>query len=101
MAVAPLVTVIEVELPVTGVNVKGATPAALRLTVCVAGFALSVIVNEPVLAPSAVGVITTVIVQEALTARLPAQLFVAEKSPPAAIEAMVKTAEPELVSCTV
>jgi hypothetical protein len=54
----------------------GAVPVPVRLTVCVAGLALSVIVNEPLLEPLAVGVKVTLRVQLALAARLEPQLLV-------------------------
>jgi hypothetical protein len=54
----------------------GAVPVPVRLTVCVAGLALSVMVKEPLLDPLAVGVKVTLRVQLALAARLEPQLLV-------------------------
>ena len=48
----------------------------VRLTVCVAGLALSVMVKEPLLDPLAVGVKVTLRVQLALAARLEPQVLV-------------------------
>jgi hypothetical protein len=53
-----------------------ATPVPVRLTVWVAGLALSVMVREPLLEPLAVGVKVTLRVQLALAARLAPQLLV-------------------------
>jgi hypothetical protein len=53
-----------------------ATPVPVRLTVCVAGLALSVIVTAPVLVPVVVGLKVTLRVQLALAARLTPQLLV-------------------------
>ena len=53
----------------------------VRLTLWVAGLALSVMVNAPVLVPLAVGLKVTLSVQLALAARLDPQVLVWEKSP--------------------
>ena len=57
------------------------TPLPVRLTVWVAGLALSVMVTVPVLVPLAMGLKVTPIVQEALAATLEPQVLVWEKSP--------------------
>ena len=59
----------------------GKVPVPVRLTVCVAGLALSVMVKEPLREPLAVGVKVTLSVQLALAARLVPQVLVWEKSP--------------------
>ena len=53
----------------------------MRLTVCVAGLALSVMVKEPLRELPAVGVKVTLRVQLAPTATLEPQLLVSAKSP--------------------
>jgi hypothetical protein len=53
----------------------------VRLTVWVAGLALSVMVTAPLLVPVAVGLKVTLRVQLALAARLVPQVLVWEKSP--------------------
>jgi hypothetical protein len=79
----------------------GAVPVPVRLTVCVAGLALSVIVNEPLLEPLAVGVKVTPRVQLALAARLAPQLLVWEKSPLVVMLEIVRAALPLFVSVIV
>ena len=54
----------------------GAVPVPVRLTDCVAGLALSVMVTAPVLVPVAVGLKVTLRVQLALVARLAPQVLV-------------------------
>jgi hypothetical protein len=56
-------------------------PVPVRLAVCVAGLALSVMVRVPVLVPVAVGLKVTLMVQLALAATLEPQVLVWEKSP--------------------
>jgi hypothetical protein len=75
----------------------GAVPVPVRLTVCVAGLALSVSVIEPLREPVAVGVNVTLIVQEALAATLEPQVLVWEKSPLAAMLVMLRVALPVLL----
>ena len=70
----------------------------VRLTAWVVGLALSVRVIEPLLVPVAAGVKVTLIVQEALTARLAPQLLVWEKSPLAVMLEIVRAAFPLFVS---
>ena len=77
-----------------------ATPVPVRLTVCVAGLALSVMVNEPLLEPLAVGVKATPKVQLALAARLEPQVLVWEKSPLALMLVIVRLALPVFLSVT-
>ena len=80
----------------------GAVPVPCRLTVCVAGLALSVMVKAPLREPLAVGVKVTLRVQLALAATLEPQLLVSAKSPlfvPAmATLVMLSVALPVLVS---
>jgi hypothetical protein len=75
----------------------GAVPVPVRLTVWVAGLALSVMVTEPLREPVAVGVKVTLIEQEALAATLEAQVLVWEKSPLTAMLVMVRVALPVLL----
>ena len=75
----------------------GAKPVPERSTAWVAGLALSVTESEPVREPAAVGVKVTLIVQEAVGARLDPQLLVWEKSPLAVILEIVRAAPPVLV----
>jgi hypothetical protein len=77
-----------------------ATPIPVRLTVCVAGLALSVMVTTPVLVPAAVGLKVTLRVQLALAARLAPQLLVWEKSPLAVMPVMLRLAFPVLLRVT-
>ena len=79
---------------------RGAVPVPERLTLWVAGLALSVMVMEPLREPMAVGVKVTVMVQEALGARLEPQVLVWEKSPLTAMLVMVRLAVPVFVSVT-
>jgi hypothetical protein len=62
--------------------------------------ALSVRVIEPLREPVAVGVKVTLIVQEALGARLEPQVLVCEKSPLTAMLVIVRVALPMLLSVT-
>ena len=78
----------------------GAVPVPVRLTVWVAGLALSVIVTAPVRVPAAVGLKVTLSVQLALTATLDLQVFVWEKSPLAVMLVMLRVALPVFLSVT-
>src|SRR5512136_2080127 len=78
----------------------GAVPVPLRASTCSALIASLTIVRSPVRAPAAVGLKVTVTVQDALGARLAAQVFVAEKSPAAITLRMLRGALPELVIVT-
>ena len=75
---------------------RGAVPVPVRLTVWVAGLALSVMVKEPLREPLAVGVKVTLRVQLALAARLEPQVLVWEKSPLTAMLVMLRVALPVL-----
>ena len=77
-----------------------ATPVPVRLTVWVAGLALSVMVKAPVLVPVAVGLKVTLSVQLALAARLEPQVLVWEKSPLAVMLVMLRVALPVLLRVT-
>jgi hypothetical protein len=78
----------------------GAVPVPVRLTVWVAGLALSVMVKEPPREPLAVGVKVTLRVQLALAARLEPQVLVWEKSPLTAMLVMLRVALPVLLRVT-
>jgi hypothetical protein len=78
----------------------GAAPVPVKLTVWVAGLALSVIVKAPLLEPAAVGVKVTLRVQLALAATLEPQVLVWEKSPLAVMLVMLRVALPVLLSVT-
>jgi hypothetical protein len=78
----------------------GAVPVPVRLTVWVAGLALSVMVKEPLREPLAVGVKVTLRVQLALAARLEPQVLVWEKSPLTAMLVMLRVALPVLLRVT-
>jgi hypothetical protein len=78
----------------------GAVPVPVRLTVWVAGLALSVIVTAPVRVPAAVGLKVTLRVQLALAARLEPQVLVWEKSPLAVMLIMLRVALPVLLRMT-
>jgi hypothetical protein len=78
----------------------GPVPVPVRLTVCVAGLALSVMVKAPVLVPRAVGLKVTLMVQLALAATLEPQVFVWEKSPLAAMLLMLSVPLPVFLSVT-
>jgi hypothetical protein len=76
------------------------TPVPVRLTVCVAGLALSVMVTTPVLVPAAVGLKITLRVQFALAATLEPQVLVWEKSPRTVMLVMLSAALPVLLRVT-
>jgi len=78
----------------------GPAPVPARLTVWVAGQALSVTVKEPVLVPLAVGLKLTRRVQLALAARLEPQVLVWEKSPLVLMLLMLSIALPVFLSVT-
>ena len=78
----------------------GAVPVPVRLTVWVAGLALSVMVKEPLREPLAVGVKVTLRVQLALAARLAPQVLVWEKSPLTVMLVMLRVALPVLLRVT-
>jgi hypothetical protein len=78
----------------------GAVPVPVRLTVWVAGLALSVMVKEPLREPLAVGVKVTLRVQLALAARLEPQVLVWEKSPLVVMLVMLRAALPVLLRVT-
>jgi hypothetical protein len=78
----------------------GAVPVPVRLTVCVAGLALSVTVIAPLCEPVAVGVKVTLRVQLALAARLKPQVLVWEKSPLIVMLIIVRAAFPVLARVT-
>ena len=75
----------------------GTVPVPVRLTVCVAGLALSVMVKAPLLEPLAVGVKVTLRVQLPLAATLEPQVLVWEKSPLTAMLVMLRVALPVLL----
>jgi hypothetical protein len=81
-------------------TVDAATPVPARLTVCVAGLALSVMVTAPVLVPAAVGLKVTLRVQLAPAATLEPQVLVWEKSPLAVMLVMLRVALPVLLRVT-
>ena len=75
-------------------------PVPVRLTVCVAGLALSVMVRVPVLVPVAVGLKVTLMVQLALADTLEPQVLVWEKSPLVLMHEMVRPEPPVFLSVT-
>jgi len=77
-----------------------ATPVPVRLTVWVAGLALSVMVKEPLREPLAVGVKVTLRVQLVLAARLEPQVLVWEKSPLTVMLVTLRVALPVLLRVT-
>jgi hypothetical protein len=79
---------------------RGAVPVPVRLTVWVAGLALSVMVIEPLREPVAVGVNITLRVQLALAATLAPQVLVWEKSPLAVMLVRLRVALPVLLRVT-
>ena len=79
----------------------GAVPVPERLTVWVAGVALSVMVIEPLREPAAVGVKVTLIVHELPEARLEPQVLVWEKSPLAVMPEIVRATLPLFVRSVV
>ena len=78
----------------------GAAPVPVRLTVWVAGLALSVMVTAPVLVPPVVGLKVTLMVQLAPAATLEPQVLVWEKSPLALMLVMLRVALPVFLSVT-
>jgi hypothetical protein len=80
--------------------VAAVPPVPVKLTVWVAGLALSVTVKVPALAPVAVGLKVTLILQLAPAATLEPQVLVWEKSPLAATLVMLRAALPVLLSVT-
>ena len=76
----------------------GPAPVPVRLTVWVGGLALSVMVRAPVLVPLAVGLKVTLIVQEALAARVERQLLLCEKSPLTVMREILRVALPVFLS---
>jgi len=79
---------------------RATVPVPVRLTVCVAGLALSVMVKEPLREPVAVGVKVTLRVQLVLAATLEPQVLVWEKSPLTVMLVMLRTALPVFLSVT-
>jgi hypothetical protein len=77
-----------------------AAPVPVRLTDWVAGLALSVIINVPVLEPVAVGLKVTLRAQLAPAATLAPQVLVWEKSPLAVMLVMLRVAFPVLLRVT-
>ena len=75
-------------------------PVPVRLTVCVAGLALSVMVRVPVLVPLAVGPNVTLMLQEVPAATLEPQVLVWEKSPLTLTPAIASVALPVLARVT-
>jgi hypothetical protein len=75
-------------------------PVPARLTVWVAGVALSVLVKVPFLVPVAVGLKVTLMVQLALAATLEPQVLVWEKSPLTVMLEMLRDALLVLLSVT-
>jgi hypothetical protein len=78
----------------------GAVPVPVRLTVWVAGLALSAMVKEPLREPLAVGVKVPLKVQLALAATLEPQVLVWEKSPLTPMLVMLRLAVPVLLRVT-
>ena len=78
----------------------GPLPVPVRLTVCVAGLALSAMVTAPVRVPVAVGLKVTLMVQLAFAATLEPQVLVWEKSPLTVMLVMLRVALPVLLSVT-
>ena len=78
----------------------GPVPVPVRLTVCVAGLALSVIVNVPLLELVAVGLKVTLRVQPAPAATLEPQVLVWEKLPLTVMLVIVRLAFPVFLSVT-
>jgi hypothetical protein len=75
-------------------------PVPVRLTVCVAGLVLSVMVTAPVLVPVAVGLKITLRVQLAPAATLEPQVLVWEKLPLTLMLVIVRLAFPVLLRVT-
>jgi hypothetical protein len=78
----------------------GAVPVPVRLTLWVAGLALSAMVTAPVLVPAAVGLKVTLSVQLPLAARLEPQVLVWEKSPLTVMLVMLRAALPVFLRVT-
>ena len=75
----------------------GAVPVPVRLTVWVAGLALSAMVKEPLREPLTVGVKVTLREQLPLAATLDPQVLVWEKSPRTVMLVMLRVALPVLL----
>jgi hypothetical protein len=80
---------------------RGAVPVPVKLTVWVAGLALSVMVDDPLCEPLAVGVKVALREQLALAARLTPQMLVWEKSPLVVMLEIARAALPWFVSVIV
>jgi hypothetical protein len=80
--------------------VAAVPPVPVKLTVWVAGLALSVTVKVPALAPVAVGLKVTLRVQLAPAATLEPQVLVWEKSPLTVTLVTLRAALPVLLSVT-
>jgi len=78
----------------------GTAPVPVRLTVWVAGLALSVMVKDPLREPLTVGVKVTLSVQLALATTVEPQVLVCEKSPLAVMLVMLRVALPVLLRVT-
>jgi hypothetical protein len=78
----------------------GTAPVPVRLTLWVAGLALSAMVNDPLREPLAVGVKVTLRVQLALPARLVPQVLVWEKSPLAVTPVILRVTLPVFLRVT-
>jgi hypothetical protein len=78
----------------------GPVPVPVRLTVWVAGLALSVMVRVPVLVPAVVGLKVTLMAQLAPAATLEPQVLVSEKSPLVLMLLMLSVALPMFLSVT-
>jgi hypothetical protein len=81
-------------------GVAAVPPVPVKLTVWVAGLALSVTVKAPALAPVAVGLKVTLRVQLAPAAMLEPQVLVWEKSPLTVMLVTLRAALPVLLSVT-
>ena len=81
-------------------TVGALTPVPVRLTVWVAGLALSAMVTAPVLVPVAVGLKVTLRVQLAPAATLAPQVLVWEKLPLTVMLVIVRVAFPVLLRVT-
>ena len=77
-----------------------ATPVPFRLTVWVAGLALSVMVTAPARVPVAFGLKVTLSVQLVLAATLEPQVLVWEKSPLTVMLVRLRAALPVFLSVT-
>ena len=99
VADCPGATVAEVEEPEAAASVKS-WPVPLSATLCVLPGASSVMVRDPVLAPAALGVKVTLIVQLAFTLTELPQVFVCAKSSLIATLEIAKETSPLFVSVT-